>query len=881
MGRRTRRTGGVPGGAVLGALLLSAAAWAGDDARPKLPGEYREIVDLAQKTLSLVERIEPRPKLAAELARLERRAAGARLLDDVQKKALYEQLAQLRRRILFSHPSLDFDRILINKRTQSIPGHMCDQYLGRHSRPGPGLAVLSDWKTDPKVTLLVADKLPPGATMHPDLSFDAKRAVFAFCDHSNTRDRKQLGYFLYEVELATGKVRQITGTPSDPREGHDGRRTVWIEDFDPCYLPGGGFVFISTRSQQFGRCHGSRYVPSYVLYRCDADGSHIEQLSQNEANEWDPAVLNDGRLIYCRWDYINRHDTNFQSLWVTRPDGTATAHFYGNYSVGPCMIAEGRPIPGSHKIVATATDHHGYTAGSILVIDPYNGEDGGEPLLAVTPEIGFPERGAPKGTTFAPRPIRTRFGEDRRGRGRNRAATPFPITEDLFLVAYPHDGRMAIYLIDTLGGREMIYHDPAISSFAPIPIRPVAEPPALPDHVRGRGTRRGRFYIQDVYQSTQPIERGTIKRMRISQIIPQPTRSKPRLSHVNNEIIKRILGTVPVNEDGSTAFEVPADLPLQFQLLDEHGMAVMTMRSTVWVRPGEMAGCVGCHEPRHATADHFDTYAGPGKFHQVQPPAGPRYDGGFSYVRTVQPVLDRYCIRCHGLEKREGGVNLLGTREDRFSASYESFFRRRMVVIAQRNRETAYSKPKDYFAHAGKLARMLLDGHKDRAGKPRVTLDAASFERIVNWLDLNAQFYGDYSFNRIEDTRPDGAAEKNLRELVRLRFGAKLAEQPFEALVNLAMPSESRILKAPLATKAGGWGQVERGGWADTSDAGYREMAQEVAATIRPHQRQDIAGTCGGGNRCNCGCCWIRLVHEAEEAAARGESAPKPAVAGR
>ncbi|MBE3132552.1 MAG: hypothetical protein IMZ55_03700, partial [Acidobacteria bacterium] len=605
---------------------------------------------------------------------------------------------------------------------------------------------------------------------------------------------------------------------------------------------------------------------SYVLYRADADGSHIRQISFNEANEWDPAILTDGRIVYTRWDYINRHDTNFQSLWVMRPDGTGTGHFYGNYSVGPCMIAEARAIPGSQKVVATATDHHGYTAGSIIVIDPYAGEDGGDPLLCVTPELPFPERAAPKGTTFAPRPL----PGDVEGGKVDRAATPLPLSEDLFLVAYPHGSQYAIYLIDTLGGRELIYADPQVSCFAPMPLRACPTPPVMASMVAREPTATtGQYLVQDVYQSTQPIERGTIKRLRVSEIISQPARAKPILSYVNNEIIKRILGTVPVNDDGSVAFEAPAGKPLQFQLLDENGMAVMTMRSLVYLQSGERASCVGCHEPRHVSPSPKRLRTAV-TFRQLEPPVGPRYDGGFSFTRTVQPVLDRYCIGCHGLGKTEAGICLLGTFEkpdgkgrDEFTRSYRSLMDRGgMVKIAQRFQETDYSKPKDYFAHAGRLAKMLLDGHKDKEGKERVRLDRESFQRLVDWLDLNAQFYGDYSFNRTETRLPVPDGEKTLRACVQERFGPELAAQPFAALVNLAVPAESRILKAPLTAQAGGWGQIEGHGWSGTGDAAYQEMVRRVEACVAPPGRTDVAGTCGsdGSHGCNCGCCWVRQV---------------------
>jgi hypothetical protein len=901
------------------------AGGAGAAAPPKAPSaapkgptaaQVQEVAAFARRTLAFVEQSAPRPAFEADLKALEGRAQAADLLDDAGRQALQDEIRAVRRRIIFSHPALAFDRLLINKRTSRIPGHMCDQYLGRHSTPGPGLAILDSWKENPRETLLLEGKLPPGMVMNPDLSFDGRRVLFAFCDHSVSENRDLRAYFIYELALDTGRVRQVTGTPSDPRVGAKDRQTVLIEDFDPCYLPDGGFAFISTRSQQFGRCHGSRYVPSYTLYRGELDGSGIRPLSCNEANEWDPSVLADGSLVYTRWDYVNRHDTNFQSLWLMRPDGKGTAHYYGNYSVGPCMIAEARAIPGSRKTVATATDHHGYTAGSIIVIDPDIGQDEGAPLACVTPELPFPERAPPPGTTMlaAPPP-----GYAPRGR---RAATPLPLTEDLFLAAYEHEGQYAIFLLDTLGGRELIWRDPNVSCFAPIPLRPTPMPAATPSVVASASaSRTGRFHVQNVYDSTQPIERGTIKALRVNEIISQPTRSKPILSHVNNEIIKRILGTVPVNEDGSVAFEAPAGVPLQLQVLDANGMAVMTMRSLVYLQPGEQASCAGCHESRYQPPLAAPSGVG-GPVRRLQPPAGPAYEGGFSFMRTVQPVLDRYCIGCHGLapqretaraakvmnaKPRDGlgelieaaargddparapvpakaaakpappalpSVNLLGSfgqsdrggqkARGRFTVSYESLMRRGGIKIAQRNQETNYSRPKDYFAHASALAPMLLDGHKDPDGKPRVRLDRQSLQRILDWLDLNAQFYGDYSFNRAESRATSEEGEQALRAAIAKRFGPDLAGQPLAALVNVTFPEESRILKAPLPEKAGGWGQIQEGAFAGTDDPAYRDMRRLVEAMIVPLTRHDIAGTCGSGPEggCNCGCCWVRLARE-------------------
>jgi hypothetical protein len=732
------------------------------------------------------------------------------------------------------------------------------------------LAVLDRWKDNPKETLLLKGKLPAGTAMHPDLSFDAQRIVFAFCDHT-PRDANLRQFLLWEVGVDGSRLRRLTGGPSDRTAGAEGRQTALIEDFDPCYLPDGGIAFVSTRSQTHIRCqYGFRYFANFLLYRADGNGSNIRPLSFAEAPEWEPSVLDDGRILYSRWDYTNRHSYHFQSLWVTRPDGTGTANLYGNLTRNPCNSAEPRAIPGSHKIVCTATAHHGYTAGSIILIDPRRGIDGPMPITRITPEIAFPEtEGWPVGAY----------------------ATPFPLSEDLFLAAYTPDplvregsvqreAAYGIYLVDSLGGRELVYRDPNMSCFSPIPIRPRPRPAVLPPAVKEENeTATGVFFVKNVYQSTHPVPAGSVKSLRVVRVFPQTIESPPSRSITPYEMPKQIVGTAPVGEDGSTAFRAPAGQPLLFQLLDSNGMAVMTMRALVYLQTGETVGCVGCHEPRHVAPERPALPAGTA-IHELQPPAGPRYEGGLSFARTVQPVLDRYCIACHGLEKTEGQVDLLGTLEQVtfprqqwpgpnkmiVSRAYRSLVTREgLVKVAHADMETDYSTPKDYFAHAGRLATMLLSGHRDDQGKPRVTLDRESFARIVDWLDANAVYYGDYSWNKPEWREPLPAGEKSLREHVRSRFGPALAQEPFAALVNVAWCEESRILKAPLSAKASGWGLFPDKGWRDAEDPDYLRTRQLVEASITPQRHHDVAGTCGRDGRCACDSCWVRLKNSRDE----------------
>ena len=822
--------------------------------------ETEKAIQFARETLVFVERSAPRPRLSAELAALEMRLTETHESDNAIRADLQSEARGLRRKIILSHPLLNFDRLLINKRPPPGYSHQSRQYLGCYSLPGPGMAVLDNWKDKPKETILLEGKLPVGSVLHPDLSFDGNRVLFSFCDHTEP-DPIQRRFFIYEIDIDGTGLRQLTGTADDPLAGACGRQTALIEDFDPCFLPDGGFAFVSTRLQSHVRCqYGDRYFANFVLYRADGDGSNIRRISFGEAPEWEPSLLDDGRIVYTRWDYVNRHDTFFQSLWVTRPDGAATAHVYGNYTRNPCTTGEPRAIPGSHKIVTTAMAHHGYTAGSVIVVDPRVGQEGETPITRITPETQFPET---------------------EGWPEDAYATPYPLSEDLFLVAYTpnplvREGKVqeqnayGIYLIDTLGGRELIYRDPNVSCFSPIPVKKRTKPPVLPSTME-QDKAAGVFYVANVYDSTQPLPSGCIKSLRVVRLFAQTIETPPSRGKAIIDMPKRIEGTVPVSDDGSVAFRAPAGKPLFFQLLDENGMAVMSMRTLAYLQPGEVVGCVGCHEPRASTIGRVPLPAGV-EIHDLKPPAGPRYEGGLSFARTVQPVLDRYCIDCHGLDKTEGDVNLLGALNNVtfpyptwpgpnkmiVSHAYESLMNRPgLVVIAQRNFETDFSVPKDYFAHAGTLANMLLTGHPDAEGKRQVTLDRESLQRIFDWLDTNAMFYGDFSWNKVEWRKPSPEGEKALREHIRATFGQKLAEQPYAALVNVSEPSESRVLKGPLATSAGGWGQHEKGGWSDTSDEGYRRMSQLVEASIAPVQFHDIADTCGR-EPCLCDNCWVR-----------------------
>ena len=812
--------------------------------------DWRCLLDLTLRTLEFIRQTNPRP---GNFHDFERRVweLEARIGNDGDKNRYRDELRSLRREIILSHPQLNFDKILITKRPPTRYSHMCDQYLGRHSGIGPGLTVLENWKDrgGVRVREILRDKMPPGTVQNPCLHWDGSRVVFSFCDHTEPKEDLRC-FYIWEAAVDGSWVRQITGTQRDPLATWENRKTVMIEDFDPCYLPDGGIAFTSTRNQTYGRCHGGRYTPAYMLFRCEADGSKIRQISFGEANEWAPSVLANGRLIYTRWDYINRHDTYLQGLWQMQPDGTSTAHYYGNSSRTPCMSTAGTQVPDSRLVATIAMAHHSYSVGSLHLLDTTEGEDGFEPIIRITPEISFPESHDPVG-----------------GGGSGGYATPFPLSESLYFAARNEirrrnrDGHAAgqggidpvnayaIYLVDSIGGRELIYYDDQMSSFSPMPLIRRETPPTLvsriddSEDISKMKNPTGIFYIQDIFQSRQPLVRGEGKAIRVNQIFGQPRPGRPGSSIVDNEIVKGTLGTVPVGADGKVAFEAPAGVPLQLQLIDENEMAILTMRTVVYLQPGEVSGCVGCHEQRESTLSAYSTPAsmGMGEIRKITPSVSQNYPGGFSFQKSVQPALDRHCISCHGLDGRnDGNLNLMNEWTDHsLSRAYRALANTGRIAFAHRNSETDISVPKDYFAHAGTLVSYLKGDHAKHWNP-----EPEAMKRIVNWLDLNAQCYGDYSDNRIERRGLRENRVDKLREAIREEFpgqdGERLSRQPTDALINVANWQESRILMAPLSQSAGGWGQI--GKWNSADDPVRQRFVALVRDSLNPINGFDVFG---------------------------------------
>jgi hypothetical protein len=589
--------------------------------------------------------------LATELAELDHLAAriGSRTVKETNDGAaerLYLAVRKVKRRIMLKHPAVDFSQILCidqpyprfptdrpwphDRNAGQICRHENSHRNGMMGTPGGKLLVLDGLEPTAKVREL--GPASPGSYWRPDLSFDARRVLFCF------KPERDKAFHLYEIGIDGSDLRQLTFGDYD--------------DIDPIYLPDGHIMFVTTRCHTYVRC--MPHANSYVLARCDGDGRNIYLVSQSNECDWLPALLDDGRVVYSRWEYTDKPLWRIQSLWTTNPDGTNTAVVWGNQSVWPDHLAQPRQIPGTHRIMFTGVGHHDWFAGSIGIVDPRAGREFPHGLTKVTADVAWPEVGngpvdpAESAEYLAPGPY-------------DAYQTPYPLSEDLFLVSARRskDDKFRLYLMDLAGNLELIYEGQH-NIWHAMPVKPRPCPPEQPDRVQWPGTgddrrdaERGFFYSADVLEGVPDLPRARVKYLRVFQQEyttfsegMQTTRwSGPCVSVVQEDGVKRILGTVPVNADGSVYFPVPAGKMLYFQLLDEHDRALQTMRSFTGAMPGETRGCVGCHE-MHSRTPPAESIAALGQppVELMPPPWGSETIG---YERFVQPVLDRYCVECH------------------------------------------------------------------------------------------------------------------------------------------------------------------------------------------------------------------------------------------
>ena len=516
--------------------------------------------------------------------------AGQRI--DPQVQELYLAVRRVKRRIALANPVLDFDSVLFID--QPYPSGSEWAHEARHrdgimAVAGGRLLVLKGLHPGGQLRKLApTPEHGPAAFWRPDLSFDAQKVLFCM------KPAGDMSLHLYEVSLDGKQTRQLTASEYD--------------DLDPIYLPDGKIFFSTTRANTYVRC--MPYTYCYVLARCDGDGRNIYLVSQGNEPDYTPALLNDGRVVYTRWEYTDKALWRIQSLWTVNPDGTNGFVFWGNQSVWPDMLVEARPIPGSKRVMFTGSAHHDWFAGSIGILDTSKGLDFPNGLTKVTGDVPWPECGAP--------PVDPLESPQYHASGAFTAyKSPWPLSETDFLVSarsgrVPSSrgggplGNFKLYLMDVFGNRELIYEGQHNIMHA-IPIRPRSFP-VIPDRVawpktdsKETATQDGVLYSADVFQGAPPELRGKARYLRVIQMDSRTYSSwqrdemphqhaGPTISLVQADGVKRILGTAPIDENGSVQFKAPPGKALHFQLLDENHRALQTMRSFTGVMPGERRG---------------------------------------------------------------------------------------------------------------------------------------------------------------------------------------------------------------------------------------------------------------------------------------------------
>ncbi|MBL7219521.1 MAG: PD40 domain-containing protein [Phycisphaerae bacterium] len=718
--------------------------------------------------------------------------------------------------------ALGFDEIVFTIRQPGRDGHWYANFSHRCEDPnrilygdGGGMFALNV-KTSRLRTLL---NDPKGGVRDPQMHYDGKKIIFSY------RKGGQPYYHLHEINVDGSGLRKLTDGPYD--------------DFEPTYLPDGGIIFCSSRVNCNVPCYYTRVA---VLYRCDGDGKNMRRLSPNVEHENTPWVLPDGRILYQRWEYVDRSQVQYHHLWTTNPDGTGQTVYFGNMHGGGAFL-DAKPIPGSPKVVMIHSPGHGRREheGYVDVIDARDGPDRKSNVRRITSGAQWRD--------------------------------PYPLSENSFLVAGP--GHHLISLLGSDGKSTPLLKLTPKQIKAnmwvnePRPIRKRTRERLIPSRV-DLTKSTGTIILQDVYvgRNMKGVKRGDIKTLLVMEVMHMPVKPNRDWQQMvsfdggrgGSFSLERVIGSVPIETDGSAHFEAPALRPIFFIAMDENNLSVKRMQSFMTVQPGESVSCIGCHEERVGTPPVTrNLLAAKRPPSTIEPIKGIPHV--FDYPRDIQPILDKHCVTCHGYEKTKhggpysGGMLLSGDRGVFYNQSYAALRARKQVADGFNG--NGNRPPRTIGTSASPLMKKLDGEHH------KVKLSAHEKNTIRYWIECAGTFAGTYAAlgkgyifpRRVvgEDVRKRRCGSCHKRA-----FPDSKDDPRTHWFYNLDHPSKSVVLLAPLSKAAGGWdlcskkkdkdGKIVASGppiFKNAGDADYARILAQVKnlqAQLQNNKRYDMPG---------------------------------------
>ena len=667
--------------------------------------------------------------------------------------------------ILLDNPVLAFEKLLLGK---GGPGFSSN--WGGANNIGSELAILSPVRPDGKITTIHKG----GGISDMDLSFDARKILFG--------DR----HAIHEVNVDGTGYRQIT-KPADQHTKH----------YDPCRLPNGKIAFISTACEQAVPCTGEWYVGN--LHLMDDDGSNERRLTYDQDHNWNPSVLNNGQIVYTRWEYTDTPHYFTRLLFSMNPDGSNQAELYGSGSYWPNSMYWTKPIPGHpSQVVCIVSGHHGVSrVGEMVVLDPAQSRHEADGVVC---RIG--DRG---------RKVEPIIEDGLVSEVWPRFAWPYPLAEPgtnrgagkyfLAVVKMDESSPWGIYLVDTFDNMTPIL----MGSYAqPIPLLPRPTPPVLPTRVDP--TRKdATVYMANVYTGggLRGYPAGSVKSLRIGSHVYRygDNGDTYAATYEGGWDVKRILGTVPVEPDGSALFKVPANTPVFVQPLDADGKSLQVMRSWFSAMPGETLSCIGCHDKQNDAPPAYQSQAlsrGPSDIHPWNGPVR-----GFGFEREVQPVLDRRCAGCHDGQAHKGGAKMPDFRSKQLLPDYKGTYSPAYLALTPYVRRAGYEAdyhlpaPAEWHASTSPLIQMLEKGHHN------VQLTRDERDRLHTWIDFNVPYAGNWR----ESHRPpqDEQVERRTKYMKLFANVDDRTEEPLPLPPVAAFEKPAPEQPKPAPMKLDGW----------------------------------------------------------------------------